>query len=79
VRFGFASEEFEDTKEVIEIRISKKNSQQNGQKKNSQQNGQKKNSQQNGQKKDRQHNGQKKKYNRINNDPQNIHIKLKIE
>jgi hypothetical protein len=29
--------------------------------------------------KDRQHNGQKKKYKRINNDLQNIHIKLKIE
>ena len=28
--------------------------------------------------KDRQHNGQKKKYNRKNNDLQNIHIKLKI-
>ena len=47
-----ASEEFEDTKEVIEIRISKKN---------------------------RQQNGQKNKYNRINNNPQSIHIKLKIE
>ena len=30
-------------------------------------------------KKNRQHNGQKKKYNRTNNDQQNIHIKLKIE
>jgi hypothetical protein len=30
-------------------------------------------------KKNRQHNGQKKKYNRTNNDLQNIHIKLKIE
>ena len=30
-------------------------------------------------KKNRQHNGQKKKYKRTNNDPQNIHIKLKIE
>jgi len=30
-------------------------------------------------KKNRQHNGQKKKYKGINNDPQNIHIKLKIE
>jgi hypothetical protein len=29
-------------------------------------------------KKNRQHNGQKKKYKRINNDLQNIHIKLKI-
>jgi len=29
--------------------------------------------------KDRQHNDQKKKDKRINNDPQNIHIKLKIE
>jgi hypothetical protein len=29
--------------------------------------------------KNRQHNGQKKKYKRINNDLQNIHIKLKIE
>jgi hypothetical protein len=27
----------------------------------------------------RQHNGQKKMYKRINNDLQNIHIKLKIE
>ena len=45
-------EEFEDTKGVIRIRISKKN---------------------------RQNNGQKKKYKRINNDLQNIHIKLKIE
>jgi len=30
-------------------------------------------------KKNRQNNGQKKKYKRINNDLQNIHIKLKIE
>jgi hypothetical protein len=30
-------------------------------------------------KKNRQHNGQKKKYKRINNDLQNIPIKLKIE
>jgi hypothetical protein len=30
-------------------------------------------------KKDRQHNGQKKKDKRTNHDPQNIHIKLKIE
>jgi hypothetical protein len=30
-------------------------------------------------KKNRQHNGQNKKYKRINNDQQNIHIKLKIE
>ena len=45
-------EEFEDTKRVIRICISKKN---------------------------RQHNGQKKKYKRINNDLQNILIKLKIE
>ena len=30
-------------------------------------------------KKNRQHNGQKKKYERANNEPQNIHIKLKIE
>jgi hypothetical protein len=45
-------EEFENTKGVIRIRISKKN---------------------------RQHNDQKKKYKRINNDLQNIHIKLKIE
>jgi hypothetical protein len=30
-------------------------------------------------KKDRQHNGQMKKHKRTNNDPQNIHIKLKIE
>jgi hypothetical protein len=44
-------EEFEDTKGVIRIRISK----------------------------NRQHNGQKKKYKRTNNDPQNIHVKLKIE
>jgi hypothetical protein len=29
--------------------------------------------------KNRQHNGQKKKYERANNDLQNIHIKLKIE
>jgi len=29
-------------------------------------------------KKNIQHNGQKKKYKRTNNDPQNIHIKLKI-
>ena len=45
-------EEFEDTTEVIRIRISKKN---------------------------RQHKGQKKKYKMTNNDPQNIHIKPKIE
>ena len=45
-------EEFEDTKGVIRIRISKKN---------------------------RQYNGQKKKCKKINNDLQNIHIKLKIE
>jgi hypothetical protein len=46
------SEEFEDTKGVIRIRISKKNRQHNGQKKkNRQHNGQKK--------KNRQHNGQK--------------------
>jgi hypothetical protein len=30
-------------------------------------------------KKKRQHKDQKKKYKRTNNDPQNIHIKLKIE
>ena len=30
-------------------------------------------------KKNRQHNGHNKKFNRINNDLQNIHIKLKIE
>jgi hypothetical protein len=30
-------------------------------------------------KKNRQYNGQKKKYRRTNNNPQNIHIKLKIE
>jgi hypothetical protein len=30
-------------------------------------------------KKNRHHNGQKKKYERTNNDLQNIHIKLKIE
>jgi hypothetical protein len=30
-------------------------------------------------KKNRQHNGQKKKYERTNNDLQNMHIKLKIE
>jgi hypothetical protein len=30
-------------------------------------------------KKNRQYNGQKKKYKRTNNNPQNIHIKLKIE
>ena len=30
-------------------------------------------------KKNRQHNGQKKKYQRTNNDLQNMHIKLKIE
>ena len=30
-------------------------------------------------KKNRQHNGQKKKYKRINNDQQNIYIKLKYE
>ena len=41
-------EEFEDTKGVIRMRISKKNR-------------------------------QKKKYQRTNNDLQNIHIKLKIE
>ena len=63
-------EKFEDAKEVIRISISKKNRQHNGQKKNRQHNGQKKN---------RQHNGQKKKYERTNNEPQNIHIKLKIE
>jgi hypothetical protein len=45
-------EEFENTKGVIRIRISKKN---------------------------RQHNGQQKKYKSTNNDPQNMHIKLKIE
>jgi len=46
-----APEEFEDTKGVIRIRISKTN---------------------------RQHNGQKKKYNRTNNDLQNIHKPLCI-
>ena len=46
------TKEFEDTKRVIRICISKKN---------------------------RQHNGQKEKYERTNNDIQNIHIKLKIE
>ena len=46
------SEEFEDTKGVIRIRISEKN---------------------------RQHNGQKKKYKGIDNDLQNIQIKLKVE
>ena len=30
-------------------------------------------------KNNRKHNGQKKKYKRTNNDPQNIHIKLKIK
>jgi len=45
-------EEFEDTKGIIRICISKRN---------------------------RQSNGQKKEYKRTNNDPQNIHIKLKIE
>ena len=45
-------EEFDDTKGVIGIRISKKN---------------------------RQYNGQNKKYNRTNNDLQNIYIELKIE
>jgi hypothetical protein len=45
-------EDFEDTKEAIRFRISKKN---------------------------RQHNGQMKKYERTNNNQQNIHIKLKIE
>ena len=44
-------EEFEDTKGVIRIRISK----------------------------NRQQNGQKKKHKRTNNNPQNIHINLKIE
>jgi len=29
--------------------------------------------------KNRQHNGRKKNYKRTNNDPQNIHIRLKIE
>jgi len=29
--------------------------------------------------KNRQHNGPKKNYKRTNNDPQNIHIRLKIE
>ena len=48
----YLEEEFEDTKGVIRIRISKKN---------------------------RQHHGQNKKYNRTNNDLQNIHIKLMIE
>jgi adenylate cyclase class IV len=52
VYFMFLEEEFENTKGVIRIRISKKN---------------------------RHHNGQKKKYNRTNNDLQNIHIKLEIE
>jgi hypothetical protein len=37
-----------------------------------------KNRQHNGQKKNRQHNGQKKKDKKINDDLQNIHIKLKI-
>jgi hypothetical protein len=47
----YLQEDFEDTKGVIRIYLSKKN---------------------------RQHNGQKKKYKRTTNDPQNIHIKLKI-
>ena len=45
-------EEFDDTKGVIGIRISKKN---------------------------RQYNDQNKKYNRTNNDLQNIYIELKSE
>ena len=78
----FFEVEFKDTKVVIRIRLSKKNSQHNGQKKkNSQHNSQKKkNSQHNGQKKkNSQHNGQKKKHKMTNNDIQNIHIKLMIE
>ena len=46
--YKFIQEEFEGTKGVIRIRISK----------------------------NRQHNGQKKKYEKTNNDPQNMHIKL---
>ena len=56
-------EEFEDTKGVIRIRISKKNRQHNGQKR----------------KKNRQHNGQRKKDKKTNNDLQKIHIELKME
>ena len=83
-------EEFDDTKEVIRIRKSKKDRQHNGQKKkgrqhnsqkkkNRQHNGQKKKDRQhNGQKKkDRQHNGQKKKDKKTNNDIQNIAQKTK--
>jgi hypothetical protein len=47
-----SKEEYEDTKGVIRIHISKKK---------------------------RQHNGKRKKDKRAINDPQNIHIKLKIE
>ena len=71
-------EEFEDTKRVIRIRISKKNRQHNGQKKkNRQHNGQKKkNRQHNGQKKkNRQHNGQKKRIKQ----PSNNYTHKKIE
>ena len=56
-------EEFEETKDVIRIRKSKKDRQHNGQKKKDRQhNGQKK--------KDRQHNGEKKKDKRTNSDLQ---------
>jgi hypothetical protein len=103
-------EEFEDTKGVIRICISKKNRQYNGQKKKCKKiNNDLQNihgttymqlrlwGQINEQKtdfssrsvdiimflslsyKNRQYNGQKKKCKKINNDLQNIHIKLKIE
>ena len=69
-------EEFDDTKEVIRIRKSKKDRQHNGQKKKGRQHNsqKKKNRQHNGQKKkNRQHNGQKKRGRRTKHDLQNIH------
>jgi hypothetical protein len=72
-------EEFEDTKVEIRIRKSMKNTQHNDQKMDRQHNDQKMDRQHNDQKMDRQHNDQKKKDKRVNNDLQNIHIKLKIE
>jgi hypothetical protein len=76
-------EEFEDTKGVTRIRISKKNRQHNGQKTEEQTTQWSKDRRTDNtmvkRQKNRQHNGQKKKYKRTNNDLQNIHIKLKIE
>ena len=75
-------EEFEDTKEIIRIRKSKKDRQHNGyKKKDRQHNGyKKKDRQHNGyKKKDRQHNGQKKRTKGQQNKDRAIRTPLKQE